>query len=108
MNYNELLQTTEWQDKRQQILERDYHQCRNCSSKEKLQVHHRQYHYLPNGEKVNPWAYENKYLITLCVTCHEIGHEQYKVPSFRLNDSNSHVSQTAGNKTSNEPLITQI
>lgn len=84
MSYIELLAMPQWDVKRELILVRDGHQCRNCGGKERLQVHHRQYHINKYGEKVRPWNYANRYLITLCNNCHRKGHEQYKVPFFKL------------------------
>lgn len=82
--YNQLLKDPRWESKRLSILLRDHYQCRNCGSNRKLQIHHRQYHINKRGHKVNPWAYNNKYLITLCDTCHKRGHELYKVPVLTL------------------------
>lgn len=85
MNYEELLQTTEWHEKRKEILSRDFHRCRNCNATEKLQIHHRQYHYNPNEEgMIEPWLYENQYLITLCEACHKAGHQLYTIKTFKL------------------------
>jgi 5-methylcytosine-specific restriction endonuclease McrA len=79
-NYSELLLTEEWKEKRKTILERDGHKCRNCGATESLQVHHRQYHIkLDTGEKLPPWQYNGRYLITLCTSCHKAGHEHYQV-----------------------------
>jgi 5-methylcytosine-specific restriction endonuclease McrA len=103
MNYNELLQMPEWHAKRQEILSRDFKRCRNCGSKEGLQVHHRQYHCFANGDKVTPWTYESKYLITLCVGCHQNGHKAFKVPVFKLATTN----QTTETNSHNQ-LVTQL
>lgn len=66
-----------------EILDRDNRKCRNCGSGQNLEVHHRQYHRdNKTGLKREPWDYDNKFLITICHGCHEIGHEQYKIPVF--------------------------
>ena len=84
ISYVEMLLTERWRNKRELILERDKHQCRNCGSTNQLQVHHRQYHIdTKTGFKREPWDYNDKYLITLCDQCHEAGHKQYKIPSFK-------------------------
>lgn len=84
-NYNDLLIKPQWKRKRGQILNRDQFQCCNCGSNEKLQVHHRQYHKNKRtGIHVKPWQYENHLLITLCDTCHTIGHQLYKVPTHQI------------------------
>ncbi|OYU56713.1 MAG: HNH endonuclease [Chitinophagaceae bacterium BSSC1] len=85
VSYLEKLQTTCWKEKRALILMRDANKCRNCGSSNNLQVHHRQYHINKiTGQKSDPWNYNNKYLITLCNSCHEIGHKLYKVPYFKI------------------------
>jgi len=84
LTYDELLTTPQWETKRQLILIRDGYRCRNCGYDKGLQVHHRQYHINKYGEKVKPWNYANRYLITLCNECHKTGHGQYKVPVYKL------------------------
>ncbi len=85
LSYKELLDTPHWEAKRELILMRDGNRCRHCGNNERLQVHHRQYHINKYGEKVRPWNYDNKYLITLCNECHRMGHEYYNVPVFKIN-----------------------
>jgi len=70
-----------WKARRRQILERDGYRCVNCGLDRDLEVHHRQYHF-SRGMNVfkNPWEYDNRYLVTLCGTCHQKGHRLYKVP----------------------------
>lgn len=84
LQYQSLLKYPDWQKMRTEILQRDNHQCKNCGSKENLQVHHRQYHInAKTGNKKNPWDYNHKYLITLCHDCHEKGHKRYTIPVFK-------------------------
>lgn len=83
--YDQLLKTPQWGAKREEILLRDGHRCKNCQSTKGLQVHHRQYHMIKTQEFVKPWEYSNRYLVTLCETCHMAGHQQYTVPVFNLN-----------------------
>lgn len=74
-----------WKAKRSEILKRDLHKCVICSSTEKLEVHHRQYHYLVVLKKFKaPWEYENHLLITLCTKCHGKGHSKFKVPIVKI------------------------
>ena len=85
MEYQMLLQTKSWRIKRSEILKRDKHQCVNCKSSKNLNVHHKQYHYIKKtGDKIYPWDYLPKYLITLCEYCHKNGHFNYKIPSFGI------------------------
>jgi len=85
ITYDSLLKTSQWQNKRMAILERDGNMCRCCKTTNRLQVHHRQYHIKNRtGEFVPPWKYDSKYLITLCDNCHLAGHSQYKVPTFHI------------------------
>jgi hypothetical protein len=52
------------------IFERDEWTCQSCGTTEKtLHVHHLKY--LPELE---PWEYEDNYLVTYCDTCHETEH----------------------------------
>lgn len=74
-----------WKARRKEILERDQHQCVICSSREELQVHHRQYHFIKANKKFKaPWEYPGHLLITLCSKCHARGHSKYKVPSINI------------------------
>jgi 5-methylcytosine-specific restriction endonuclease McrA len=67
MTYVEKLKSPEWQKKRLEILQRDKFTCTMCGSTEKqLHVHHKVYIY-----KNDPWDYENEFLTTLCLECHE-------------------------------------
>ena len=84
-NYEELLRTPQWKIKREKILRRDNYKCRCCGSSLYLQVHHRQYHSCRStGEKKAPWVYEDRYLVTLCSSCHKRGHQTYQIPNFSL------------------------
>jgi 5-methylcytosine-specific restriction endonuclease McrA len=81
--YGELLKRPEWSSKREIILKRDRGRCRNCGSQHNLQVHHRQYHtFSKTGSYRRPWDYKDKYLVTLCMDCHQAGHKSFKVPVF--------------------------
>jgi len=83
--YGEFLKRPEWLAKRDVILKRDKGRCLNCGYANSLQVHHRQYHrFIKSGEKKMPWEYQDKYLVTLCMDCHQIGHKYYKVPVFNV------------------------
>lgn len=79
--YSELLKSPLWKIKRERIMERDGHKCVNCGSSSSLVVHHKQYHFFKKrNELANPWEYDDKYLITLCSTCHQSGHEIFDIP----------------------------
>jgi hypothetical protein len=80
MSYQSQLLNKEWKLKRLEIIERDNNECQVCMSGDKLEVHHKRY--LPN---IKAWEYENKYLITLCKSCHFI-YEYDKNPNL-LNKS---------------------
>jgi hypothetical protein len=72
--YNKLLQTCEWQEKREEIFFRDKYTCVCCNSKatdlpnlgKTLNVHHIVYR-----KNMKPWEYDNSDLITLCDNCHD-------------------------------------
>lgn len=109
MNYNELLQQPQWLAKRREILTRDFNRCRNCASRDSLQVHHRQYHLKSDGSKVLPWNYESKYLITLCETCHKRGHDEFKVPIYPIEKTeNISDKQSTLNTNQIKTLTTQL
>jgi hypothetical protein len=62
MPYRDYLQTPEWQERRQEQLERDGYRCRLCNSTTGLQVHHRTYE--------NRGAEMPGDLTTVCGDCH--------------------------------------
>ena len=83
--YGALLFDPRWKEKRQVILARDNNSCVICKKQEKLQVHHRQYHFIKALEKFkSPWDYHNDLLITLCDSCHQRGHNKFKVPNIYI------------------------
>ncbi len=82
VRYGEKLFDPRWISKRKAILRRDGNSCVICrKSNVKLQVHHKQYHFIKRLQKhVDPWDYDDRYLITLCESCHNRGHSKYQVP----------------------------
>lgn len=64
--YTTYLQSSAWQQKRQEALRRDQYRCRLCNSRARLEVHHRTYTRLGN-ECVED-------LTTLCGACHHRHH----------------------------------
>jgi hypothetical protein len=81
--YGALLFDKRWSAKRLEILQRDNNRCVICEDDEKLQVHHRQYHFVIALSRFKaPWDYENYLLITMCESCHGRGHSKYKVPTI--------------------------
>jgi hypothetical protein len=86
-NYQLLLKHPKWFEKRSQIIKRDMNRCIVCGSSDKIEVHHRQYHFSKSLKSfVPPWGYKNSYLITLCNSCHDTGHKTYKsIPTFNIN-----------------------
>ena len=84
-SYGALLFDKRWKNKRSAILLRDSYQCVICGLSDKLEVHHRQYHYLSAQNKFKaPWEYSDEMLISLCVACHQRGHAKFKVPIINL------------------------
>ena len=83
--YKELLKDDRWKSKRVEIIRRDGFKCVCCGGEFNIEVHHRQYHISKvSGEFVLPWNYDERYLISLCNKCHDIGHKMYKVPTFKV------------------------
>jgi len=84
-SYGALLFHPKWKLKRKEILERDMHRCIHCKCDKTLQVHHRQYHFIVSQQQFRlPWEYRNHLLITLCESCHNRGHNKYKVPIINI------------------------
>lgn len=78
MDYKSQLLTQEWKSKRLKILQRDKFTCQKCGSKDKLQVHHKRY---IKGRLA--WDYPNNLLTTLCGTCHNFIHDNFKIKSVK-------------------------
>lgn len=84
-SYKGLLLHPKWKQRRKEILLRDDHACVNCGSRNDLQVHHRQYHFvLASKQYKAPWDYPDRLMITLCIPCHSQGHSKFKVPIIKL------------------------
>ena len=83
-SYRELLFDRRWLEKRSKILARDNFKCVICGSEQDLVVHHKQYHVNSRGEKFLPWQYADRYLVTLCKSCHQRGHKLYNIPIFEV------------------------
>lgn len=74
MKYADYFKDPRWQKKRLEILERDGFACQICYDTEStLHVHHRYYE-----KDKKPWEYDNKFLVTLCGSCHELETTQIK------------------------------
>jgi 5-methylcytosine-specific restriction endonuclease McrA len=79
--YQQGLEDPRWKRLRLNIIDRDGHQCRICGQRTELQVHHRQYHKdQATGEWSKPWEYHPLFLITVCNSCHQNGHNQFPIP----------------------------
>jgi len=64
MEYKNKLKDPRWQKKRLKIFERDGWKCKECGHDDlELHVHHEKY----GGD---PWDIPDKFLKTLCKTCH--------------------------------------
>lgn len=81
-NYQALLQTKEWENKRIKILDRDHRRCAYCGNRFHLHVHHKYYSAYPNGVLVDPWNYPDDALITLCSYCHQRVHARKKIKVY--------------------------
>ena len=65
--YENYLQSPQWRQKRQIVLERDNHRCQGCGQQRATQVHHRTYHNI-----YREFLFE---LISVCDECHARLHE---------------------------------
>ncbi len=66
-SYNEYLQSSIWDEKREDVLLRDDYTCQSCGDTQGLHVHHITYKRLGNERMED--------LITLCDRCHEFEHQ---------------------------------
>jgi hypothetical protein len=74
-DYESLLNTPEWQQKRVEIITRDRGICQRCGTGEMpIQVHHTYY------KDTLPWEYDNDALISVCEACHKAIHLTEKIP----------------------------
>lgn len=87
VTYADLLNSPQWQKKREVILKRDNSTCQKCGVKENLQVHHLKY----IGRDL-PWDAPNKHLITLCKNCHALAHEGVDIKSLVITLT-QHISE---------------
>ncbi len=85
-SYRELLFDKRWLIKRAEIIKRDNYKCKICGSTDRLIVHHKQYHFnIQKNKKSDPWDYDDKYLVTLCESCHSRGHYKFNIPMKNIN-----------------------
>lgn len=81
-SYESLLKSSQWQEKRKQILARDHCDCQNCGEhSESNHVHHKFY-----LRKKMPWDYPDDALITLCQSCHYQEHKNVNIPWYEVVD----------------------
>ncbi len=65
--YADKLKDPRWQRRRLEIMQRDNFRCVKCGDdKNTLQVHHKEY-----IMDCDPWRYDDDYLSTLCMHCHQ-------------------------------------
>ena len=83
--YSKLLDTPQWKDFSNLVKARDGRKCKCCgTTKGPLQAHHMQYYVdRVTGIKRLPWLYPLNALTTLCESCHDKGHQLFKVPILR-------------------------
>lgn len=75
MPYQAYLQTSEWKEKRGQVLERASHRCQLCYSPDDLNVHHRTYKRRGNEDLGD--------LTVLCKVCHERFHDRMPIDLYQ-------------------------
>lgn len=68
-------------------------------------VHHKQYHIDKNGRKLRPWEYNDKYLITLCSSCHQRGHAKFDIPTKTINKYGTFNFFKKGNQVNNTEVV---
>lgn len=70
-------QSKEWEETREEVLERDGHECQACTTEEDLHVHHIQ------PVSAGGPRFETDNLVTLCVSCHKEWEGLYLRPDTR-------------------------
>lgn len=65
MYYSEQLRSGDWIKRKHEIIQRDGYCCTQCGSKERIEVHHKDY--FPGAKA---WEYPESDLVTLCHKCH--------------------------------------
>ncbi len=88
--YGKLLLDLRWKAKAQKIKKRDRNKCTVCGSTKRLLVHHTYYY----KNKVNPWEYPDKSLLTLCKSCHDDYHRHFE---------NIYINKRKRQNTNNKP-----
>ena len=89
-----------WLRRREEVLERDEHQCRSCEARGAgavLQVHHI---YYESGRA--PWDYEDDMLVTWCARCHKARHETQRRLLLALASREHYVTDMIADIVSDE------
>lgn len=84
-DYGRALQSDEWKELRKKILTRDGFSCKKCDSKDKLEVHHKEYFIDEKNKFFKPNEYPLGSLVTLCNNCHQSLHKKIKIPTKKVN-----------------------
>lgn len=88
----------DWINKRNSIIERDGGKCIKCGSNSDLRVHHLKY-----SDNNVLWNVEDKYLETLCDTCHKKTHSlvsiEIKYMEYQRLFEKIYKNSTVKNKT---------
>ena len=78
--YAEKFKDPRWQRKRLEVFKRDDFKCQHCGATEKtLHAHHLCY-----IKGLDPWDYEDIFIVTLCDGCHEQFHQQPGLSEYFL------------------------
>lgn len=75
--------STAWKKKRQEILERDNHECQHCKAEGKFSNQCLQVHHIKELEDYPSLALDNDNLITICNRHHNLVHDKGR--KFRRN-----------------------
>jgi len=81
MEYSQYLQTSHWQNKRQEKLE-DKPICQVCKSSSCINIHHKKYKYEGKSILFNE---RKEDLVTLCGSCHRLLHKYFGIEVHKLN-----------------------
>lgn len=85
--YKKFYWTSEWKEKREEIINRDNNECQRCKEKGKFHVA-QCVHHIKHLDKFPLLALDSNNLISLCNQCHNEVHpeklEDYKKPKPKL------------------------
>lgn len=97
-----------WQEKRDEIIERDHNECQHCKKKGKVfcgQMGILEVHHIQHLKKRKDLALVDSNLITLCSSCHNEEHEEKGFCRKKNENSKNFSKFSKKSKTENSQKI---